>query len=97
MKTLLPLLLASLALVNVSCSTQYMQTADGRKIVNNNLLSAGTLHISADGSILMSGTAEKAAEELGKYGKLVRDSMLYKAGIDAVGNVAQDAVKEISN
>ena len=57
--------LAILAGLLSSCSSQVVTTPGGQTVVNNNSLSVG-----ADGTIQMAGDAEKAAEELGRYGKV---------------------------
>lgn len=62
--------LAILAGLLSSCSSQVVTTPGGQTVVNNNFLSKGTLSVGADGAILMAGDAEKAAEELGRYGKV---------------------------
>jgi len=72
------------ALLGVSCSTQVVTKADGSRVVNNNLLSKGRLVVNADGSIDATGSAEKAAEELGSYAGAVLKTGLIRTGINAV-------------
>lgn len=79
-----------------SCSTQLATAPDGTKLVNNNLLSKGSLLKRPDGTVVMSGDAEKAADTLGKYGDGLLKLKTFKLGAEAlesVGNNAIDAVK----
>lgn len=79
-----------------SCSTQYAETPTGQKVVNHNFMSAGMLQIGADGSILMAGTAEKAAEMLGQYGGALINAGLIKTGIGAAQSVGNNAVSKLA-
>lgn len=76
-----------------SCSTQVMTTADGRKVVNNNLFSAGTLTVDPAGNILMSGTSEKAAEQLAKHLRMAAMIGLAGQGVEMVKDVGLKALK----
>ncbi len=79
-----------------SCSTQVATAPDGTKLVNNNLLSKGSLLKRPDGTVVMSGDAEKAADTLGKYGDGLLKLKTFKLGAEAlesVGNNAIDAVE----
>ena len=90
-------LLTWLTLLTVgSCSTQVATAPDGTKLVNNNLLSKGSLLKRPDGTVVMSGDAEKAADTLGKYGDGLLRLKTFKLGAEAlesVGNNAIDAVE----
>lgn len=57
---------------------------NGDRMINTNVLSAGTLHVQPDGSVLMSGTAEKAADNLGEYGAGVLNNAILHGGIDVM-------------
>lgn len=80
------------ALANASCSTQVTQMADGRKLVNNNLMAQGVQVIGADGTVLQSGNAEVAAKELAKYAGLLVNARLISSGITALKDVGNNAL-----
>lgn len=85
-----------MSLMLCSCSTQVATTNDGTRLVNNNLLAKGSLIKRPDGTVFMTGDAETAAKELGRYGKLLINAGLITRGVEAVqsvGNNAIDAVK----
>lgn len=69
-----------------SCSSQVVTTPGGQTVVNNNFLSKGTLSVKPDGSIDMAGDAEKAATELGRYGKVYLQWRAAPTVIDAATN-----------
>lgn len=85
--------LALFSLLLASCSTQAIIRPNGEKLVNNNFLSAGTMQVQPDGSVLMSGTAEEAAKQLAKYGGILTNAALMKHGIDAASSVGNNAIK----
>lgn len=84
-------------LVCASCSTQYTETPSGQKVVNNNLLSSGMLQIWADGSIVMAGNAEKAAEMLKESVRLRLNAGLIQSGIDATKSIGNNTIDAISD
>lgn len=85
-------ILATLLLA--SCSTQAIIRADGTRLVNNNFLSAGTMQVMPDNSILMTGTAEEAAKQLGKYGSALIQAGLIGKGLEAAKSVGNNALSK---
>lgn len=85
-------LIIACAFANVACSTQVTQMADGRKLVNNNLMAQGVQVIGADGTVLQSGNAEVAARELAKYAGLLVNARLISSGITALKDVGNNAL-----
>ena len=83
-----------LALLLASCSTQAVIRPNGDKLINTNFLSAGTMTISPDGNMLMSGTAEKAGDNLGKYGAQILNTAILNGGIGAIKDIANNALKK---
>lgn len=81
-----------LIFIATACSTQVTQMADGRKLINNNLLSQGVQVLGPDGILLQSGNAEVAAKALADYGRILRNAALYKTGIDAVKSLGNNVV-----
>lgn len=77
-----------------SCSTQAIIRTDGTKLVNNNFLSAGTMQVMPDNSILMTGTAEEAAKQLARYGGVLINAGLVKHGLNAAQSVGNTALKK---
>jgi len=97
---LLILILIGIALfcaLFASCSSQVVTTPGGQTVVNNNFLSKGTLAVNADGSILAAGDAEKAAEELGRYGKVYLQWKAAPVVIDAVSSGVGKVTDVIQN
>lgn len=89
--TLLTLLTAGLC----SCSTQVATAPDGTKLVNNNLLSKGSLLKRPDGTVIMSGDAEKATDALNKYGDGLLKLRAFKLGTEALQSVGNNAIDAI--
>jgi hypothetical protein len=88
---------ALLPLLLTSCSTQLKRSADGAMIANVNVFSRGSMVEHPDGRVDMRGDSTKAAEELGKYGDLLLKAGIIKTGIDAVGDVSQKAIDELTD
>lgn len=88
------LLPALAAFALASCSTQAIIKADGTKLVNNNFLSAGTMQVLPDGNVLMTGTAEEAAKQLGKYGSALIQAGLIGKGLEAAKSVGNNALSK---
>jgi len=86
-------LLSALCVTLASCSTQAIIRANGDKLVNNNFLSAGTMQAQPDGSVIMSGTAERAADNLGKYGGSLLNAALMTKGINAAKDITTTVTK----
>jgi hypothetical protein len=78
-----------------SCSTQVVTRPNGDRVVNNNVLSKGRIEQRPDGSFVMSGNAEKAAEEIGKGVDRSIGAGLVKEGIGALKSVGNNAVDAI--
>lgn len=76
-----------------SCSTQAIIRPTGEKLVNNNFLSAGTMQVQPDGSVIMSGTAEEAAKQLAKYGGILTNAAMMKDGLNVAKSLGNSALK----
>jgi hypothetical protein len=77
-----------------SCSTQVITRADGTRIVNNNLISAGTLTVDSAGNILMSGTSEEAGKQLAQHLRMAAIFSLAGQGVEAIKDVGTEALKK---
>lgn len=77
-----------------SCSTQVITRADGSRIVNNNLISAGTLTVDSAGNILMSGTSEEAGKQLGQHLRMAAMFGIAGQGLEAIKDVGTEALKK---
>lgn len=78
-----------------SCSTQVVTRPNGDRLVNNNLLSKGRIEQRPDGSFVMAGNAEKAADKLAGYGGALIKAGLITRGVEAVQSVSNNAVDSI--
>lgn len=83
------------ACVLCSCSTQVATAPDGTKLVNNNMLAKGSMIKRPDGTVIMTGDAEKAADTLGKYGDGLLKLRAFKLGTDALQSVGNNAIDAI--
>jgi hypothetical protein len=86
----LPLLCLSLC----HCSTQVITRADGSRIVNNNLISAGTLTVDSAGNILMSGTSEEAGKQLAQHLRMAAMFGIAGQSVEAIKDVGTEALKK---
>lgn len=94
MKSALLLITASLGCL--SCSTNVATTANGDRLVSNQLLSKGGLIKQGD-TIVMFGDAEKATEQLANYGGLLVKAALIGKGVDALKNVSNNVVEAVKD
>ena len=91
-------LLTALTLLTVglpSCGFQQYTKPDGSKISNVTGLSKTTLEVRADGSVHMTANAEKATEELGRYGAGIIKAGLINTGVNALKSVGNNAIKAV--
>ena len=77
-----------------SCSTQVITRADGTRIVNNNLISAGTLTVDPAGNVRMSGTSEEAGKQLAQHLRMAAIFSLAGQGVEAIKDVGTEALKK---
>lgn len=90
MRFLIPLI----CLVLCQCSTQVITRADGSRIVNNNLISAGTLTVDPAGNVMMSGTSEEAGKQLAQHLRMAAIFSLAGQGVEAIKDVGTEALKK---
>jgi hypothetical protein len=86
-------LISALCVTLAACSTQAIIRANGDKLVNNNFLSAGTMQVQPDGGVIMKGTAERAAHNLGKYGGALLNAALMAKVINAAKDITTTVTK----
>lgn len=77
-----------------SCSTQVITRTDGTRIVNNNLISAGTLTVDPAGNVLMSGRSEKAGEYLAKHLRMAAMIGLAGQGVEVMKDLGVKALNQ---
>lgn len=83
-----------LCLVLCQCSTQVITRTDGSRIVNNNLISAGTLTVDPAGNVMMSGTSEEAGKQVAQHLRMAAIFSLAGQGVEAIKDVGTEALKK---
>lgn len=88
------LVLPLLCLGLCQCSSQVITTANGVRMMNNNLASKGALIQQNDGTIIMSGDSEKAGEHFAKYLRLMGMIDIAGIGVEAMKDIGTEALNK---